>query len=142
MKPYLQTNLSDRKRIFNYRLSRIRWISENVLVFGAVDFDVFTTAMALSPEKDVTITLTTVALHNMLRTKGWLLYTDENVLDRENEDGSVTEGNWRSIGADFLVNIPMNKSNHAQKSAEKVGDTFGDHFYGPGAILWQWNVLL
>ena len=57
------------------------------------------------------------------------------MLDRENEDGSVTEGNWRSIGANFLVNIPMNKSNHAQKSAEKVGDTFGDHFYGPGAIL-------
>ena len=30
MKPYAQTNLSDRKRIFYYRLSRMRRISENV----------------------------------------------------------------------------------------------------------------
>ena len=98
--------------------------------------------MALSSEKTVTITLATVALHNMLRTKGRLLYTDENAFGREKEDGSVTEGNWRSIGANFLVNIPKNKNNHAQKLAEKVRDTFANHFYGPGDSPWQWNVLL
>ena len=73
----------------------------------------FTTAMALSQEKAVTITLATVALHDMLRTKRRLLYTDEKALGRENEDDSVTEGNWRSIGANFLVNISKNINNHA-----------------------------
>ena len=53
----------------------------------------FATAVALSQEKAVTITLATVALHDMLRTKRRLLYTDEKALDRENEDDSVTEGN-------------------------------------------------
>ena len=105
-------------------------------------FRVFTTAMALSQEKAVTITLATVALHDMLRTKRRLLYTDEKALDRENEDDSVTEGNWRSIGANFLVNISKNKNNHAQRSAETVRGTFADHFYGPGVIPWHWNVLL
>ena len=55
----------------------------------------------------------------LLRTKGWLLYTDENALDRENEDGSVTEENWRSTGANFLVNIPMNKSATMHKNRQR-----------------------
>ena len=58
-------------------------------------FGMFTTAMVFSPRKTVNITLVMVALDNKLQTKGRLLYTDENALDRENKDGSVTEGNWR-----------------------------------------------
>ena len=112
----------------------MRRISKNVFGIWGSRFRVFASVMALSPEKAVTITLATVALHNMLRTKGRLLYTDENTLDRENEDGSVTEGNWRSIGANCLVNIPKNKNNHAQKSAEKARHTFADNFCGPEAI--------
>ena len=77
----------------------------------------------------------------MLRTKGRLLYTDENALGEDNKDGSVT-GSWSSIGANFLVNVPKNQNNHAQKSAEKIRDPFTDHFYGRGTIPWQWNVLL
>ena len=77
----------------------------------------------------------------MLRTKGRLLYTDENALGEDNKDGSVT-GSWSSIGANFLVNVPKSKNNHAQKSAEKIRDPFTDHFYGRGTIPWQWNVLL
>ena len=70
----------------------------------------------------------------MLRTKGRLLYNVENALDREDEDAPATEGNWRSVGAHFLVNIPKNKNNHTQKLAEKVKDTFVAPFSGPGAI--------
>ena len=69
-KPYPQTNLNDRKRMFNYRLSRMRQISENAFGIWDSRFRVLTTAMALSPDKAVTITLAPVALHNMLRLKG------------------------------------------------------------------------
>ena len=69
-KPYPQTNLNDRKRMFNYRLSRMRQISENAFGIWGSQFRVLATAMALSPEKAVTITLAAVAFHNMLRTKG------------------------------------------------------------------------
>ena len=58
-------------------------------------FGMFTTAMVFSPRKTVNITLVMVALDNKLQTKGRRLYTGENALDRENKDGSVTEGNWR-----------------------------------------------
>ena len=66
MKPFPQSNLSDRKRIFKYRLSRMRQVSENVFGIWGNTFRVFTTPMALEPEKAVVITLATVALHNML----------------------------------------------------------------------------
>ena len=49
----------------------------------------------------------------------------------------MIEGNWRSIGANFLVNIPKSKNKHVQKSAEMVKDTFTDHFYGSGIAPWQ-----
>ena len=93
--------------------------------------------MAFSLGKAATITLVTVALHNMMRTKERLLYTNKNALGRENEDASVTKRNWRSIAANYLVNIAKNKNNHAQKLAEKFRDIFAGHFYAPGAILWQ-----
>ena len=141
MKPYPQTNLTDRKRIFNYRLSRMRRISENVFGIWGSRFRVFTTTMALSPDKVVTITLATIALHNLLRTKGKTLYTDDCALDKENEDGSLTPGSWRSV-QNVCRNLGKNKDNHAQKSAENIRDILADHFYGPGAIPWQWNMLL
>ena len=50
-------------------------ISKNVFAIWGSRFRVFTTAMALSPKKAVTIT--TVVLYNMLQTKGRLLYTNE-----------------------------------------------------------------
>ena len=56
--------------MFNYRLSRMRQISENAFGIWGSQFRVLATAMALSPEKAVTITLAAVAFHNMLRTKG------------------------------------------------------------------------
>lgn len=40
-----------------------------------------------------TVTLAMVAFQNMLQTKGRLPCADDNALDKENEDGSVTEGN-------------------------------------------------
>ena len=63
MKPFPQSNLSDRNRIFNYRLSRMRRVSENVFGIWGNTFRVFTMTMGLEPDKAVAITLATVALH-------------------------------------------------------------------------------
>ena len=142
MKPYAQTNLTDRKRIFNYRLSIMRRISENVFRIWASRFRVFTTPMGLAPDKAVTITLATIDLHNMLRTKAREVYTNENALDKENQDRSIKIESWRTSNISHLQNMPKSKQNHSKKSAESIRDAFADHFYGPRQIPWQWNVLL
>ena len=92
MKPFPESNLSDRNRILNYRLSRMRRISENVFGIWGNTFLIFITTMALEPNKAVNITLATIALHNMLRMESREKYTADGYLDPENEEGNVISG--------------------------------------------------
>ena len=97
--------------------------------------------MALEPEKAVVITLATAALHNMLRMESKESYTFNGLLDAEGDDRNI-RGEWRSDASNFTKPLPMNKSNRASLSAERIRNIFEDHFYGVGQIPGQWNVLV
>ena len=142
MKPFPESNLSDRNRIFNYRLSRMRRISENVFGIWGNTFRVFTTTMALEPNKAVDITLATIALHNMLRMKSREKYTADGYLHTDNEEGNVTSGDWRIDAGNFSKPSPKTKSNRAAASPERMRNLLADYFYGIGQIPWQWNILV
>ena len=66
LKPYSQSGLTPVKRIFNYRLSRVRRVTENAFGILTNRFRAFTTRMCLDPDKTTIITLATLVLHNML----------------------------------------------------------------------------
>ena len=66
LKSYSQSGLTPMKRVFNYRLSRFRRVTENALGILTYPFRVFTTKMYLDPDKATTITLAWLVLHNML----------------------------------------------------------------------------
>ena len=57
------------ERIFNYRLSRARRISENVFVILAARLGVFRPVIHLSPDNAVVITKACLALHNFVKGK-------------------------------------------------------------------------
>ena len=61
LKPYSESCLTPIKRILNYRLSRVRRVTENA--FGTLTnrFRVFTTKICLDPVKAMIITLATLA---------------------------------------------------------------------------------
>ena len=67
MKPYPQTNLTPEKRIYNYRHSRARRISENLFGILANKWRIFQQPLNLLPEKARTITACALVLHNFLR---------------------------------------------------------------------------
>ena len=144
MKPYPQRNLDERKRIFNYRLSRLRRISENVFGIWVSRFRVFTTKILLSPDKATIISLAAVALHNMLQKKSRDSYIPDGFADEEDDEGNFTEGEWRKNSyVDFAIRgFQRGKNNKHKKSAENVRDIFADHFFGPGEIPWQWKILI
>ena len=69
MKLYPSRNLDITQRIFNYRLSRVRRIVENVFGILSSRFVVFQKPIPLEPEKVEKVVLAACALHNFLRSK-------------------------------------------------------------------------
>ena len=67
LRPYPQRNLTLEQRIANYRISRGRRISENILGILCNRWRCFRTPFLLCPEKVKVITITTLILHNCLR---------------------------------------------------------------------------
>ncbi len=142
MKPCPDKALEDKKRIFNYRLSRFRRVSENAFGILTNVFRVFSSIMNLHPDKATSVVLAALVLHNLLRTRSSESYTPTGFAD-EIEDGNVVDGQWRSTSTSSILNDlpPRKHGNNFSKSAETLRDTFADHFYGPGQVPWQWNYL-
>ena len=69
MKPYPQQNLRADKRVYNYRHSRARRISENLFGILANRWRFFFTTINLEPKHFENIGLCTLALHNMFIKK-------------------------------------------------------------------------
>lgn len=69
MKPYSERGLTQNRRIFNYRLSRARRVSENAFDIFANRFRVLLNSMAFAVEKIEIVTYACVLLHNFLLSK-------------------------------------------------------------------------
>ena len=67
MKPYPQKGLTTDRRVFNYRLSRMRRISENGFGILANRWRVFRRPFSLEPEKVKVTSHAAITLHNWLR---------------------------------------------------------------------------
>ena len=119
MKPYSQRNLSEEKRIFNYRLSRAQRISENVFGILSSRFRVFSTVMCVKPVSAVKIVLRAIALHNFLRSRVPERYIPTGALDKENSNGVVTEGSWRhDIATVLFASVPNSRKGRQPREAE------------------------
>ena len=118
LKPYSQSCLTPIKRIFNYRLSRVRRVTENAFGTLTNHFRVFTTKMCLDPDKAMIITLATLVLYNMVRELSYDSFT-EGYIDMETESGDILEGEWieENVGASVLQSLPKSNKRKATKHA-------------------------
>ena len=93
MRPYPgKALINDKRKIFNYRLSRARRITENNFGILVSCWRVFQTPTNATPEKVEKIILAAVALHNYLRQTDDANYTPVGFADSENDSGEITEG--------------------------------------------------
>ena len=142
MKPYPQKNLSVDKRIYNYRHSRGRRISENLFGILANRWKIYHTKILLQPEKLESLVLTTLALHNMLRasSESRNVYSPFSLADSIGIDGSMVDGEWRRESEAGMFSLqPKSTGSNSPLSAKQVRDNFKDYFVGEGAIEWQWQ---
>ena len=143
MKPYSQRHLSEEKRIFNYRLSRGRRISENVFGILASRFRVFLTSLCVKPDSATKIVLAAIALHNFLRSKAPCRYIPPGSLDSEDHNGMLNEGTWRQeVVQNPFLDFPNSRKGRQPRKAEEFRDLLCNYFNGPGQIPWQWNILV
>ena len=142
MKPYPQSNLTVDKRIYNYRHSRARRISENLFGILASKWRIYYTMIALSPKRVENIILSTLALHNMLcKSKSSKnSYRPPSMINSYDDQSNLVEGEWRSDEHDYFYPLKVPTSGHNPSlSAKLTRESFKEYFMTEGAVQWQWN---
>ncbi|XP_050512107.1 uncharacterized protein LOC126888148 [Diabrotica virgifera virgifera] len=91
LKPFNQRELTNERKIFNYRLSRTRRVVENAFGILANRFRIFHTTINLNLKTVYIIVMTYCVLHNFLRSKYASTYTPIGSLDDDNRNGLRTE---------------------------------------------------
>ncbi len=147
MKPFGGKYLEHQKRIFNYRLSRARRVSENTFGISTARWRIFKRPINAYPERCVNITKAVVALHNFLMLNGISLprherqYCPPGFIDSEDKDANVIPGGWRSEVEMDTGHHPVQNgkgANAVKKSAKEVRESFKSFFNSPmGAVPWQ-----
>lgn len=137
LKPYKGSKLTRHQRIFNYRCSRARGVSENAFGIIASRFRIFHKPIYLSPTKTRKIVLACTYLHNYIRKHRSTNYIPSGSVDVENiQTGETIQGTWRKEG--FIVHpLKISKKNRATLAAEAVRDDFKEYFNGIGSVAWQ-----
>jgi len=96
MKPYPQYRLTRSERIFNYRASRARRVSENAFGIMACRFRCLLTTLQTNHINSRRIVKGCVVLHNILRSRCPQIQNRD--LDQEDANGNIVQGAWRDAG--------------------------------------------
>lgn len=144
MRPYPGHNLSFKKRIYNYRLSRARRIIENSFGILVSRWRILRKSIAVHPKYVDKIILATVFLHNFLKTINDLtaeedrIYCPPNFIDTEQEDGSIIHGAWRNEYSTEMSRIRSTTAHRSTTAAYKQRDEIADYLLTPeGEVPWQ-----
>ena len=142
IKPYPESNMTVKKWIFNYRLSRTRRISENGFGILTNIWRVFRRPLMLEPEKVKTVTLAAIILHSWLReeSENGKIYIPKCLIAHENiETSKIFEGSWRADvvhGSWYLMSLSRS-GNHSTNNAGELREN-SEYFLNEGCVpLWQ-----
>lgn len=137
IKPYQHASLdSDDKKIYNYRLSRVKRIVKNVFGILTSRFRIFHTQINLKPKYIDSVVMASCVLHNFLMAQSGSSYSPSDCFDCENiEDGIVTLG-LSSTLSNMEPLDPRNLGNDTD-IAEQIRERFTNYFVNEGQVPWQ-----
>lgn len=146
MKPFPGNyDYGTKERIFNYRVSRGRRISENVFGIISSVYRVLRKPMLLEPEIARKVVSAIVHLHNYLRhSSSRNIYNPSGSFDQEcSATGKITkEGIWRKdveVKLGGLSNLPK-VARKSAANAQSVRNEFMEYFSSPeGEVDFQYN---
>lgn len=138
MRPYSGRKLNERKKVFNYRLSRARRCIENAFGILVSRWRVFLGTVECEPELLSSMIAAAVCLHNFLMTDTALC--PDGYGDKPSGE-TMRDGEWRhtitQIGTQAL---PSN--NRPTSAAMAMRDEIADYLMSAeGSLPWQLNVV-
>ena len=138
MKPFSARNLTNEERIFNYRLSRARRISENAFGILANRFQCLLGTLLQEPETVQSIVLACICLHNLMRIRFPGL---QNIaLDLEDNDHQVIPGAWRNDRV--LQEVDQVRGGNVGNREGKQQRVYLKHYCNNvGAVPWQQDMI-
>lgn len=137
MKPYPGLDVPEDRRIFNYRLSRARRVSENAFGILVSRFQVFRQPIRTSPESITKIVLATVVLHNYLREKARNTYSPADLMDREDTvNRTVSPGSWHGNPSGGIAGL-QGVARRPARDAIQVRENLKKYFNTDGSVPWQ-----
>ncbi|XP_071555013.1 uncharacterized protein [Temnothorax nylanderi] len=141
MRPYPGQFLTEKKYVFNYRLSRARRIIENAFGILVSRWRIFQRSICLNPEHVDAIIMAAINLHNFLMTENNNV-TSENIYCPPNYvDSDVAQGAWRS-SLDNVNNLRPTNIHRAVREAYIQRDTLSEYLLSPqGEVPWQMEYI-
>lgn len=138
MRPYPgKVDYDLEKRIYNYRHSRARRVSENAFGIWVARWRIFSRPIIAKVENIDNIIKASVCLHNFLIKYNKTHYVNSTLADID-RDNTLLPENW-GASTSLLTNIRHVGTNSYPKSASTIRDEFKKYFNEEGAIPWQWD---
>ena len=129
MKPFGQTNMTVRQRIFNYRISRARMVVENAFGILSTRFRIFRREIEMRPRNAEIVVLASCVLHNFLRLSCGKNYIPRAAIDHEDQEYERIAGQWRE--EEPLVSTADQRAYNATKHAKEIREDLANFFISP-----------
>lgn len=139
-KPYGMTGIGYNERIYNYRLSRARRISENVFGILVSRFRLFLGCIHMLPKTIKHVVMAAVTLHNILRSRNPRRYMPACDIDQENMDGTIRRGQWRQVEHN-MSDMDVCKQRNPTVEAKNIRKYYTSYFANYDPVAWQDHVL-
>lgn len=118
MRPYARTNMTHKKKIFNYRISRARRYIECTFGIMSNKFRIFHRPLNTALPLTIKIVKASCVLHNFIRDR-----------DGFKQEHTLTVAGLQDIGT---------HNNHNIRSGDSLRDKFANYFISPeGKVPWQ-----
>lgn len=138
MRPYTRRNrLTDKQRVFNYRLSRARLCIENTFGILVSRWHILHKRLCFSVANAEKIFKALVCLHNYIMSsnsndRSASHYCPPDWLDIETENGVIHEGHWNNIGpGEFFKELGRTGANRGVSVCEGMRNYLKEYFVSP-----------
>ena len=143
MKPFKGVQLCNKRRRYNYRLSRARRVVENAFGILVHRWRFLMRTCEQTPDHVRTMLRTAIVLHNVIRRRDPARAATE--MDREDDSHNLLPGSWRAADITPLHSIPKprqrtrtgRKRNPQAVEADRIQRVLVEWFSGDGKVPWQ-----